>query len=224
MRVEDITTGCDTTFTVDVLDNYTVEEIDNITTTAVTSCGSANGSLEVTSMTNGDALSDYTFYWYSEGYDTGLPPDNPANAALEITDVTSRDQDLTAQLAGTYWVVAQHKSTLCYSIPQQRSIADNTPSINILAETENKPFITCTDLNEGSLKVPAQGSTGNYDFYWYIGRKQDLMVSSTSFASSTSATETDISGLTGGILYVDRPRRWRCRTCLRGYCRIFCAH
>ena len=168
VTVTDRTTRCDTTFSVDIADNYSISEIDGLTANAVATCSGSDGSVEVTAMTHGESLSNYTFTWYSENYNTSLSPSDATNMALIITDTTPNDQTLTDRSTGKYWVVAQHTTTLCYSLPRRATVIDNSPVMYIPGAVPES-FITCTDTNEGSIEVEIMNAPGTVAFKWFTG-------------------------------------------------------
>ena len=198
VTVTDRTTKCDTTFSIDIADNYTIGEISAIASNEVTTCNGTDGSLAVTGMTNGMPLGNFTYTWYSANYNNSLPPTDAANTALIVTDATPGNADLTDRAAGTYWVVAQHNTTQCYSLPRSATVVEDIP-VMYIPGTVPLPFITCTGSNDGQITVEIVDAPGAVNFRWFTGHNNTDLADEilTGIDNATPGSST-ISNLVAG--------------------------
>ena len=191
VTIQDDQTKCDTTIFVQVINDYVIEEIATVSPTHSSVCN-GTGSLEVTAMSNSAPISDYMFVWFNENFDEAKAANNQA-AGVEITNTNANTAILSNQPVGTYWVVAMHNVTQCYSIAVKQTIKDQAPVLEISLE-DKESFISCTGVNEGLLDIDVQSSDGvarNYNYSW-----TDL--AGNAIPTATGGNTDKITGLQNG--------------------------
>jgi len=108
----DSISGCESTISIEVIDEIVIPAIDNTSVVNSSFCNKPNGSIEVTAVNPG-VLADYSFTWYSGTVD-------PSNIVTNQTGST-----LTDLAAGDYNVVATNSTSGCESAPVSLSINDD---------------------------------------------------------------------------------------------------
>ncbi len=155
-------TGCTSIAEIELESDPTVPKLllTDITTSPMTNCTPANGSIEINGVSPG-VLADYTFELWDQ---------NPANAgASPIATVT--DTIFNNVAAGIYFIRAVDNTFGCTSIEVQVEVEDtSTPpvvsQVDIQIQTNCNPAIP-----NGSFTVTANGSSDltAYTFTWYRG-------------------------------------------------------
>ncbi|MEJ2004361.1 MAG: hypothetical protein P8X57_05205, partial [Cyclobacteriaceae bacterium] len=130
------------------------ESTDNLT--CVGSAVPANGSARAFRMVNGnEETTDYIFDWWN-GTDTSGDPD--------FTGATYNGLE-----AGTYTVIATHKTALCSSEPAEVVVGQQLSELTAEIVIE-RPYTNCKRPN-GKLRVIANGGepVGKFTYEWYVG-------------------------------------------------------
>lgn len=143
------------TITVDPLP-FTLETVTTDNTLCFGSTAPPNGSARAYRLVDGvEETADYIFDWY-DGTDVS---GTPAFSGATYSGIP----------AGTYTVVATHKTAGCSSEPAQVVIND-TPSDLSAEIVVERPYTNCKNPN-GKLRVIADEGepVGKYTYEWYVG-------------------------------------------------------
>ncbi len=146
----------------------------------------ANGSARAYRLVNGnEETSDYIFDWY-DGTDTsGAPVFSGAT--------------YNGLAAGTYTVIATHKTAGCSSEPATVTIADIPSDLSAEIVVE-RPYTNCKNPN-GKLRVIADGGepVGKYTYEWYVGNN-----TTTGEIISTSHVAADLEPIVYTVLVTEK--------------------
>ncbi|MEK6479785.1 gliding motility-associated C-terminal domain-containing protein [Catalinimonas sp. 4WD22] len=162
--IVDKETGCDTTIFRKIYDKAVPPEIQGTSVVAQRDCAAQFGSIEVTTLSNGYALSDHDFYWYDS--EANLTADLPYKVG---NTGTPSDWESTGLATGYYWIVAKSKLTNCISIPEKVFVPDNRHYPVVQLDTK-EPYTRCDGIGDGSITVslsdtPNPGAA-KFDITW----------------------------------------------------------
>lgn len=167
ITVTDNTTGCTVSKTITIDDNLQDVYVTDFLVQNQDICN-PSGSIQVLDVSPAE-LSDYTFYWYGEGYNDSNP-----DASFLATGTTLDISNYPDMKAGTYYVIAVRADNAtpgagCRSIARRITVEDeSTPPAITLERFEN---VTSCVENNGVLEVSVNwmdpAHAGN-SLEWYL--------------------------------------------------------
>ncbi|CAN5565567.1 hypothetical protein BH23BAC1_BH23BAC1_32690 [soil metagenome] len=177
VRITNNSTGCVATASTTINDQPDIPVL-TFSKTDQTTCSPANGSINITGVTENSVamnINDYDFYLY---------------AADGVTPAGIAGIPFNGLAAGRYFVEAEHKIKKCRSLKVEVNIANNTVLPTISFNRSNN--FSC-DIPNGAITALSTTSSGEpslgYSFEWFSG---GLPVSG--IPLSTSATVGNIPG------------------------------
>ncbi|SNT31886.1 C-terminal domain of CHU protein family protein, partial [Ekhidna lutea] len=198
VEVTNLSSTCTTVTVFDVPSVPADLDILAVSTTTATTCSPGNGSITVTSVSDG-AISDYDFDYYDVDPTVGSPtPVFTGNAGAAYT---------TAQ-GGIYWVIGTHTTLDCSTPPFEVRVRDNAVYPVITLDDFDAQTNCDPNLPNGRLLVLADGQPENatYDFEWYYGTGTGNPLTSDDYTGGSQlagANTNELSGIAAGTYTVE---------------------
>ena len=125
-----------------------------------------NGAAEVQSVNlRGTSLNvnDFNFYWYESD-----PTTTPFAAPLYGLAADSLAAD--SLIAGTYFVIAENRSSACRTLPVQVNIEDTSTPLVVILDDISEPITACDPSNfpDGDIEIDVRNGE-NIITSWYEG-------------------------------------------------------
>ncbi len=192
LNVRDNNSGCSSTSTFDIIDDFPNPLELVISTTPNSNCIDPNGVMDATIrnlVAIGKPITSYQFYWFNGDQTTGPIPDiaNPDYFGTEVTDLIDGDY--------TVYVV-DATDVFCTSEPTLVTIGDNTFAPPFEIEVQNDVTICYDSLPNGRARIAPNSLEVDRDFFeyryeWFVGTAADT-AGQTPFVTGIRADSLDI--------------------------------